>query len=201
MSKSKIYVICRVIDDNQPEVFAKTTSKSIAKAFIAQRSRRKYFCRKIYPDDTDLFDDHDTIDTFTTINLYSINGKDHIQFFTTQHEINEIEHKLKNLLMEACSFENKGDDIIKLVAMYINLDSYFKDALEYLGFIPSQVDDVFNSAYEDRGSARDDEIDDGLNVSVDQYNHSVPSTYMATADINQIIYSIESVIKVWKEYL
>ena len=96
-----------------------------------------------------------------------------------------------------------------LLELYINLDDYYLDALQYLGFKPPEMDILFDSAeYRESTDAIysidaliDSAYDALFDVPHEVYVHEgkIPGLSVLESVDTKILYSLESFMKVMKE--
>lgn len=154
MSRS-IYIVYRIYSkDERPNMVDRSVfygwspSKDTIKAFFKQRDPKKYVYRKFDEDDdimNKLFPEiedgsysHLIIDY---IKLKFASTGEEVCFFTTSFESKEAEIKIQKKFHDLASLEDK-----MALQIFMNLDPYYLDALELLGFKPKEVDYIYDSA-------------------------------------------------------
>lgn len=188
-------------------VYGWTYSKKILKAFLKQRDEKKYAIRKIpaeelsnrlsrYNDETDEL-------MIDFIKLKSAQTGDEFHLFMTANEKEEVEKRIQRMFDDLSSIEKLPGDISYNVNMLVNLQQKYADALEYIGYRPKEISDVFDSgmsesAYESTYTYE--------GMSCEEFYHSPGYDYgnclSSLTDIsNKIIYSMESFIKAMRSDL
>lgn len=148
-----IYIVSRVFskeerpDPSDRRVFyGWSNSKHTIKAFTKQRDPKKYEYKKYDEEDfqKDILDEivnnsTDTMIDYTKLKFAST--KQEFRFYSTLRELKEAEIKIQNRFHDMCSITD-----IQVLKLYLSLDPYYLDALKLIGFIPKEVDEIFDSA-------------------------------------------------------
>lgn len=198
--------------------FGWTKSKNIKNAFMMQRSPKKYKVLKC--DNDELMDIYERADTdfdldehnmISIIKLKSATTGEDVPFFSTADELHEAEINIQRLKEDLCSMEtmpgNKKDVRVYL-EMIMNLDPYYADALQYIGYKPKEMNILFDSA---SGFDDLDDIEMQIHEAYDGYCESPKENYdeipglpglSVLDDVStRIIYSLENFIRVLREEL
>lgn len=191
-----------------------STDKNVITAFLQQRDPDKYkvfkrsneYISEMYSED---ITDYSTMVDF--IKIKSVNIQDDVLLFITAKELQECEKKIQRIFYEQSSLSLiKGNiSCSNYVAMITNLDLYYFDALQLIGYRPHEIDDLYPSAdYHDDFSSIEkinEQIDsayDGSTASPEEtFNRdcSIPGLTTLTELYCEIIYSLESFVKVLKD--
>lgn len=226
MKKEKMkYLIFRVYPKNDEEhrnnrtvLFGWTTSKDVLKAFMEQRDKRKYRSIKLSQSDIEEKFSEDVTDAEKMIDIIKLKSSktyEEIPFFSTPEELRETEIKIQRYFHELSSLSSikgNGYHVNDYINMFYNLDDYYKSALEYLGFRPSEMDILFPSADVNDDYSNLSKVEDQIEGAYDRFmnNHSTEEVQQieslpglsAIDDVaNKIIYSLESFIKILKDDL
>lgn len=153
MSK-KIYVVIRVYsnDERSPDeryaFYGWTFSKTILKAFMKQRDADKYAYREFQEDDDTLLRAFPEINDgprsdkmIDYVKLQMSSTKEEMYLFITLSELKEAELRIQKRFHDMASIEDM--DILNL---FLHLDRYYLDALEFLGFRPKEVDYIYDTS-------------------------------------------------------
>ena len=220
MSDKKVYIVYRRYSKKErPDpstrnsLYGWSYNKNIIKAFLSQRSKDKYDFMKIYIEsDTDMDDyELDTSNMIDYIKLKSVTTGEDYPLFLTSNEMQEAEIRIQRYFRELCSIDNikgKGD----YLNMIINIEDYYKDALEFIGYRPPELSAIFDSVdpRQDPGDIYGiteliEEAYWGCGIhpfeEMDRDNPTLPGLMMISDVASKIIYSIESFIKVLREEL
>jgi hypothetical protein len=211
------YLVYRVYkyDDyhDGPVLYGWTNSKSVLKAFIKQRDQKKYQVYKRTEDELiSEFSESMPADEIKIdyVKLQSVKTGDSILFFTTLNELQEAEKKIQRIFKDLSSLdrltENKDSKgIMFYFTMFMNIKEEYADALYDIGYRPKEVDAMFDNINDD------DEIDNTIEYAYSEGRYltewdSTDRTYlpgqMLMEDFpNQVIYSLESIIRVLQEDL
>lgn len=220
MKDDIIYLIYRVYskkerpDHNRANMkwfYGWTNNKSVLKAFFNQRNKSKYQVVKINLEeigeifsengmDPDLYIDY--------VPLRFASSHEEIHFFTTINELKETEVRIQRYFREKCELVTRDKGRCRLLNILINIDEYYGDALEYIGFIPPEINDLFPSPnLGDNIEDIEDLIEDGYNSYLgspgEKPDHmkNVPGSMFMDKIYTKILYSVESFIKILKEDL
>lgn len=220
MKNDHIYLVYRVYskkerpdyNNNRITFYGWTNNKNVIKAFFQQRDKSKYRVYKTCMEEL--------AERFSENNLESNNFIDYlplrfvstgekINFFMTVDEMQEAEIKIQRYFREKCELVtiDRGNTI--LLNLFMNLDNYYADALEYIGFIPPEMNDLFPTAnpLEDNIEDIEDLISDGYDTyygaPVERLDHlsTAPGISMMDKVYTKILYSVESFVKILKEDL
>lgn len=215
MNPSERYMVFRVPtfkerNENKsiPYLWGWTTSKSVIRVFKKQRDQSKY--KIIIMDSDDIareFSENELSDDtrIDYVNLGDNTTGEMVPFFTTKVEMQEAEVRIQRLMDDLCSFEKQiGGDITPYVTIMVNLKEYYQDLLEYIGFCPREMRDLFTmgESYDSRMNELEDEIFDGYRMDDSEYDpHSPPGAKSLRNLNNKIIYSLQSFVSVLKDDL
>lgn len=144
-----IYVVYRVYSsDERPDpsdrsrFYGWSTSKSVVKALLEQRSSKKYKYREIDERDRHYFPEiDDRLYMIDFAKLKSAKTREDIIFFTTLSEMKEAEIKIQERFHELSSMDN-----MDAVKAFMHIDRYYLDALEFIGFRPKQIDAIYDTS-------------------------------------------------------
>ena len=220
MAEEKVYLIFRIYNkkerirsDKKSRFYGWTKDKNILKAFISQRTKNKYYSEKTYLDIDEVQIDSYDLDINNQIDfikLKSVSNNDDFYLFMTLDEAQEAEKKIQRYFRELCYLSNipgKGD----YLGMFIHLEDYYADALDFIGYRPPEISAMFQSA-----DIRDDPGDiEGVEELIDEAysgnyespqetfskKSSLPGLFVLPDIASKIIYSVESFIKVLCEDL
>lgn len=215
------YMIYRVYSKSErPDMgsrsvfFGWTRSKDVRDAFLSQRDKKKYKCVKMYDEDIAEIYSEDVADESTMIDFVSLkfasNPQEHIPFFTTSTELKNAEINIQKYFNDLCSLDNIAN-IDNIITMFVHLDNYYADALEYIGFRPPILESMFTRAGYMEGELEIDRLESSIETAYDgsimhpeeeyKSEHNIPGLSMLDDVCKQILYSVESFIKVLREDL
>lgn len=194
-----------------------TSGKSVVKAFFEQRDKKKYKVRKILEEDMDrevkgyIDGELDFQYLIDFIKLKSSSTGEDVQLFMTGNELKQAEIKIQEYFRDLAGLVERDNGKTRLLELYINLDDYYLDPLQYIGFNPPEMDALFDSveyresddyAYSIEGLI-ESRYESAYDVPSETYVHTglIPGFSAMPAVSNKILYSIESFIKVMKEDL
>ena len=207
----KRFLIFRIYTNKQKKeenkknyLYGWTYSKNILKAFFMQRDKSKYDVVKISDDEIgEIYSENYIAEDLELdyVNIkFASNGKV-LKFYTNKDELATIEMKIHTYFSNLCSFsEYDVETIDRLVKLFGHLENIYDEALEVIGFRPSELDSLF--------PGHDDEINyDGIAeelfnaYSVYELNkkHVIPGLNSITDLSKVILYSVENFVKVAKE--
>ncbi len=219
MGYDNIYLVYRVYSKKErPEHEARehfygwTNNKNVIKAFFQQRDKNKY---QVYKTDLE-----EIGEKFADNNLESNSFIDYlplkfastgeeIKFFMTTDEMQEAEVGIQRYFREKCELVTIDRGKTRLLNLFMNLDDYYADALEYIGFIPPEVNELFPTAnpLEDNIEDIEDMLSDGYDTyygaPVERTEHltKAPGLCMLDKVYMKILYSVESFVKVLRKEL
>ena len=210
----KIYVILRKYSEKERPgsslkerviLYGWTNKKNVVNAFFGQRDRSKFILRKFNREElNDIFCENELYpeSLIDYIELYSINSEDKIPFFTTKYELMSAEKKILRLFSDASKLVERDDGNTRLLNMYMNLSDNYKDALDYIGFRPPELDAIFDNASKDT----EEELEDIIDCAYSEYPQELyekmrelPGVDHLPQDYQKVIYSLEAFIKVLSE--
>jgi len=221
----KYYLVYRIYTKKErPNVkdrsifYGWSKNKSIINAFMNQRTKSKYMSIKLYSDDprlenmrSDYIDEHHMID-FVILHS-SADPLINIKFFTTTNEMMNTEIQIQRLFHESSPLSNiDPDEISVYVNMMLNLKDKYFDALDFIGFRPQEIDQLYDSSDEkDNFNNLEDienQITEAYEDSMYQCSEGIIKGYREPFGSNviddiasKVIYSIESFVKVLKDDL
>lgn len=219
--ENKIYLIYR--NYNEPErkkeeqkvLFAWSKSKALVKGFLKQRDNKKYIVLKsdenTFMSNYGEFGDADRT-MLNYINLKSVKDQQEYCFFTTLDELQTAEIEIQRYMSDLSTIDDI-EGIDKVFIEIMNLKPYYLEALIYLGYRPSQLDQLFPSASEydefNGCSKAETEIEDAysgdFSISPMEYEDyrikKIPGLCTLDETHNKILYSLEAFIKVLKDDL
>lgn len=185
-----------------------TNNKNVIKAFFQQRDKSKYRVYKTNLEELgEKFSENDLeLNNFIDyLPLKFVSSGEKINFFLTMDEMQEVEVKIQRYFREKCELVAIDEGKMNLLNLFLNLDDYYADALEYIGFIPPEINALFPSA------DPDDDIEYNISVGYDTYygapverfKHlsAAPGLNMIDKVYMKILYSVESFVKILKEDL
>lgn len=188
-----------------------TQSKHVIKALFSQRDKSKYQVFKV--DDEQIAEEYsdNNLETDTMIDMIKLKSsltKDEITFITTLNELREAETDIQRHFRELCELTPHANDSLVLMNLFVNLKSYYGDALDFIGFIPPEIDQMFVPV---ENTYDDSDVEDMVNDAYTSYygypyetlerSGTIPGLSIFPEVYMKIIYSIESFIKVLKEDL
>jgi hypothetical protein len=222
VKEKKIYLVYRLfkkgIDDdyNSRSIFyGWSLNKSVVKAFLSQRTKGKYEVATIYGNPDAVisgdFNDLEQSNMINYIKLKSVKSKDQELFlFMTSEEMMEAEIRIQRYFRDLCSLNDiKGKG--NYVEMFMNLNEYYSDLLDYIGFRPPEISSM--CAYADY---RDDPGDiTGVETIINyaysgeiigpsetyENNTSLPGLSALTDVASKVLYSFENFVKVLRDEL
>ena len=212
---SKFYVVIRKYskkerpDEFDPEgrysFYGWTSNKNVLNAFFSQRSRRKYKVKEYSQEEleakfgeTDLYPES----MIDYIDLPSAANGNKVTLFLTKMELADAQKKILNMLQDEAKLVDKDDGKKTLLEMYTNLDGYYKSALEYIGFVPPELDAIYDSIEDSDLQKASDLIDYQYDVyPYEVYNHitNIPCLNEFPKDWQKVVFSLEAFIKVLRE--
>lgn len=215
------YLIYRIYDKKERPnerdrsvFYGWTTDKNVILAFLQQRNPDKYkvfkrsneYISKMYSED---ITDYSSMVNF--IKIRSVNIQDDVLLFITANELQECEKRIQRIFYDQSSLSTiKGNiSCLEYVTMITNLDLYYFDALQLIGYRPHEIDDLYPSAdYHDDFSSIEkinEQIDsayDGSIASPEETfsrDYDIPGLSTLTELYCEIIYSLESFVKVLRD--
>ena len=213
----KCYLIFRIYpnEPNRDHVFGWTESKKIARAFIKQRSKDKYKIIKMTSERiAEVFSER-IMESSNQIDYFKIKSAktgDEIVFFTTMDEMIEAEKKIQKYFRELPHLIEHADGRDEVVHLFVRLKSKYADALDFIGFRPSEVEAIYDRddwiGDADEGSIEGicDNIEQAyVDKTIEEYRNGLDSNkhplgLTASSDIyTKLIISLESFIMVLKE--
>ena len=223
---NEVYLIYRSYNDD-PELrdqkdlknvlFAWTSSKVLLKGFLKQRDNKKYMVirieKQLFEESYEQFTNSDR-SMLNYVKLKSVKTGEECYFFTTLAELENAEIKIQQYFSDLSEIDNTKN-IDKIVIAFMNLKQYYLEALYFIGFRPSQIDEMFPSANSDDNynnyTKIETEIEDAYSSIADYplddfecYDYKIPTIpgLNVIDDVhNKILYSLESFIKVLKDDL
>lgn len=176
-----------------------TNHKSILKLFFQQRDPKKYdvFRYNEYEieDNKNLIDFIDEKYEIQPIKLASVKADGRkIILYTTEREEREAEESIKRTFSDLASLTKHNDlndeeKLPRMVKAYCGFKEKYLDALDAIGFFPEEIENKFDS------------VDDPYYESSDDCNFIFPhrKNDIGSKPYHQVLYSLESFIKVMKE--
>lgn len=174
-----------------------TYSKDVVKAFISQRDKSKY---KWIKEDTEVAEEkldqlYDTDRMIDFVKMKSATTGETIPIFITATELHEAEVRIQQEFYDLPNLVDRDKGGTTLINLYLNLKERYKDILEYIGFIPPELDDP--GVY--------DEIEESINEAYSGYSEypseeakhelGFPGTTMLSDTYKKSLYSVESILK------
>ena len=187
-----------------------SSSKAAIKAFIEQRNPKKYKIRKATYDEiiANMKSDLDPEMMIDFVNLESASSGEVIKLFMTHKELREVEKEVQRYVNDHASLSDYGDPMT-LLELYANLEDRYIGALQFIGFKPPEMDILFDSVeYRESGDYMysidgliDSAYDQIYDVSHETLYHqgNIPGLNVLESVNQQILYSVESFMKVMKE--
>lgn len=182
-----------------------SASKEMVKAFLEQRNPKKYKVRKFYKDEITKFF-HEDLTQDTMLNFASLkSARDNKNYILvmTQNELQNAEKKVVRFFAKICDMEDAGEDLLDVLRLFVNLIPEYAKALDFIGFRPSALDDLFPSADPRDDPSSTQYLEEGID---EEYQYPAdfagiqPVSPWITGDVSkQIIYSLESFVKVLRE--
>ena len=157
-----------------------TRSKSALKVFKKQRDMDKYKIIKM--DDDEIareFSENETADDtmLEYVNLGDVKSGEMIPFFTTKVELQEAEIKIQRMVINGCSLDGV-EDVVACVNIILNLNQYYSEVLEFIGYQPKEIGMLFETA---------DSTDDSS--SIDGIEQLIFNAYDGSCDSPQETYT------------
>ena len=220
MKDEYIYVAYRAYSEEEKPTISErdrlvlygwTTKKKILKAFFDQRDRKKYKVRKIISQEVYLVlgNDPDPLYMIDFIEIKSAKTGENIILFMTKEELRQTEIKIQQYFHDLSRLIERDDGKMNLLELYVNLDSYYLDPLQYLGFTPPEMDMLFDSVeYRESDDSMyeieqliDAAYEDAYEVPHETYVRPgiIPGLTTLPAVSNKILYSAESFIKILRD--
>lgn len=151
-----MYIVIRVFSkEERPDPTERSVfygwcgDKHTVKAFMKQRSSDKYdYCKvdkedptivRLFPELEDSNDSNNTMIDYVRLKFAS--SGEEINFYSTMRELQEAEKKIQQRFHDMASIDN-----IEALKLFMHLDKYYLDALEFIGFRPSEVDLIYDSS-------------------------------------------------------
>ena len=159
----------------------------------------------MFSDDGTSLDEHNMINF---IRLKSVNNDGDFDIFMTASEMQEAEIKIQRYFRDICSISliPGNDDYLSII---INLDNYYADALNFIGYRPPEISAMYPSAdyRDDPGEiiGIEELIDEAYSGSIispsEDYIHptTLPGLSVLTDIASRTYYSVESFIKVLRD--
>lgn len=188
-----------------------TANKNVLDAFFEQRDKKKYRVKKTTDEEIkEVLNTEMSPDMMIDfIDLKSASTGEIVKFFMTQMELISTEKNIQHYFQDLSRLVDRDNGKKKLLELYLNLDEYYIDALQYLGFNPPELSDLFDSVdYLDSpsGFMDIDGLIDGAYESICDVPHEyeyhqgiIPSIPMMENVNNKILYSVESFIRVLRD--
>ncbi len=219
MSKS-IYIVYRIYTkeerpnmDDRSVFYGWSPSKDTIKAFLKQRNRKKYAYKKFDKDSDIMHKIFPEIEDGTFANLIIdyiklkfASTKEEVCFFTTNSEMREAEAKIQKKFHNLTSLEDRT-----ALQIFMNLDPYYLDALELLGFKPKEVDYIYDSADNVNNYNTLDLVEQEINLAYEDvdnipsdelHRYMNPPGLLTLSNIaDKILYSMDNFINVLREDL
>ena len=188
-----------------------TYNKNVIKALFTQRDKSKYYVVKT--DKEEIGDnyaenmlEYDSMIDYIPLKFAST--KEEIKFFTTKEEMQQAEIRIQRMFREMCNLVDRDKGNIILLTLFMNLKDYYAFPLEYIGFQPPEINDLFQSM-DAESSLEDieDLITDGYSSALQSpyeeivHSNKIPGLTFLGNTYLKILYSVESFIKVLKEDL
>ena len=217
----KYYLVYRQYSDREKHLhsdqcvfYGWSESKDVIKAFRSQRAHNKYIVEKADTEtiaarfaQTDM--PSETMIDFIPLKMAST--KEVVKFFTTRNEMQNIEKIIQRIFIDQARLVDRDDGHTTLLELYMNLDEWYKGALEYIGFVPPELEFLFDSAeFRETSESeygieqRIDEAYDGLFEWPQEeqvHDMTIPGLCGMKYVHNKIIYSLESFIKAARDDL
>lgn len=210
----KIYVVFRYYNNKErPDVEKKeryefygwSTKPEVIEAFQSQRDPRKYKVQKYTREELGRMFGENAMYPESKIDYVNIPiaaTGERMSFFTTAAELMSAEKKVLRMMSDLARLVDKDEGRTRLLSLYINLDDWYKDALEYIGFIPPELSVLFDS--KDETEEAEEAVDNLFSGYPNEENSSIVGIENLSAlnyDYQKVIYSMESFIKVLVEDL
>lgn len=203
---------CLEVPDRNPyRFYGWSGSKSVIKAFLQQRSKNKYQVRKMRDEDLAYYlseTDPDLLTLIDFVPLKVVATGEEVKFFTTRSELEETEKRIQRYFRNLSKIIDRTGSV-EIFEMYRNLDQFYGESLDFIGFLPPEADDLFDVA--EFGGATSEtekvawEIEQAylgtLDCPLEEMEHDgrIPGLMMISNVANKILYSMESFIKVLYE--
>lgn len=205
----KYYIIYRMFPDGKGKAYGWTFDKKILKSFLKQRSAKKYKAiTSTYDEITSLFSeqvDGAALYGIDWLELTSNRTGETVKLFLTENEKIVAEKAIKRLLKDTCALDRINGEIEDYVDMVRWLKEKYFDALDLIGYHPKELEALFDSIedYSSMTTAFNRETGAYYEITPDEFYqmHNVSSGDAYDHAFNQIIWSLESFIRVMKEEL
>jgi hypothetical protein len=201
----------RLEDEINARIYGWTDSKPVLEAFFEQRDEKKYAIFKMkYEEIAKKFPDEDLPkeEQIDFIKLKSVQTGQEILLFMTLSEMGEAVKRILRLFVELsslCNLEIKdqGKDVRYFMMLIMNLKDKYKDALEYIGYRPPEIDAYYDSIT----GTREDENNETIDIAIAEAVHprarrdpgEIPGASALDDVADKILYSLEAFIKVLRE--
>lgn len=190
-----------------------TDSKIVKNGFLSQRTKSKYYAVKMYDEDIAQYYSEDVLDDSSFIIMLRMPSAKHpgqeVNIFTTRNEEKQAEINIQEMLRDATRLDKLGGDLNKLVQIFIHIDDWYADALDFIGYRPPELESMFPSITGDddlTSTERDIEnaYDGSYDVPSESYSgisRNLPGLATLQDDAKKILYSIESLVKALRDDL
>ena len=202
-------MIFRTYPDRESRIFAWTMSKDALKLFRKQRDQSKYRIMKLYIDDKEEFDDIHNGNMLDFLILKSVIDKKPIKFLTTDLEVQQYEKDLQKYFLKLPALVQRAGGKTTLLQLFMNLKEEYKEALDFIGYRPEELTDLFDDEEYSRCGTKSQWIEGDIESEyIDKYDSEArfgghiikPVGQNAFNDVfSKIIYSAESFVKMRKE--
>lgn len=201
-----MYIVYREHSDAPPDFYGWSKSKAVIKLFLSQRPGNFKVVKASQDDIVNTYGESvEQENMIDYVEIYSKSVGEKVKLFTTKNELYELETSIQRYFRDQCSILNHGGSMIH-VQMYTQLDEFYKDALEFIGFIPPEVEDMYDRAYYREASTEEDyieeEISDAYASSIGPVeprgNHhecKIVGLDFLSRPYTKVLYSLESFIK------
>ena len=219
MDNKRVYIIYRKFNKKEQQIhdikyrfYGWSPNKSVAKAFVSQRSKGKYAIYKTFMNKDTMYseDGHELYNEnmINFIRLKSVKYDGEFDIFMTADEMQEAEKRIQRYFRELCSISSIPGNYDYL-SMITHLDDYYAMALDFIGYRPPEISAMYPSAdfRDDPGEIMgiDELIEEAYSGSVisPSENYTNPTTLPGLSMLNdvasKVLYSVESFIKVLRE--
>jgi hypothetical protein len=187
----------------ESHLYGWTPNKATLKAFLGQRSQKKYSSKAIDLDELRFEAGRSKDDLLIeAAQLRSQALNETVFLFTTKEELEKVRNRIHEMFRELSSFEVLWRESItasplsNFINMMTNLLPEYADALHFIGYRPEEINYVYDSVDE----AGDAYLAEGYDIPIGRRTKT-EQAWRDDDPSKQIIISFESVIKVLREEL
>ena len=217
--EKKYYLVYRVFSEEERPcayhdyerfmLYGWTSSKKILKAFLNQRSKKKYKWRRIDDDEEYMImlgHEPDKEHMIDFVELTSAADGNKYKLFMTEKDLINTKALVRRYFIDLARLIERDNGKMNLLHMYVNLEDKWLDPLKFIGFNPPELDVLFDDV-EYREINDDDLINmngygDDFPHEIYEHQTSIHENFdpLGYEDISpKIVFSLESFIKILKD--